>query len=115
MRLATLIGRTEANVLECLGIGEGNDITKLVELRDKIVAAGGLIKSGKEEVHLSELRLLSNATSGGELKGAMRFRTPSDVQADKDRAATIQKAREAKAKADAKAEADAKAKAKAAK
>lgn len=99
-RIAVLIGRVENQALTCLGLAEGNEIEKIVALRNKVIEAGGLHKVGKDEVRLTELRLLANATGGGELKGAFRWPSTDAIklqaQREKDRASA-----NAKAKADA--------------
>lgn len=97
-RIAVLIGRVENQALTCLGVAEGNDIDKIVALRSKVIEAGGLHKIDKNEVRLTELRLLSNV-QGGELKGAFRWPSTDAIklqaQREKDRAAANAKAKTA--------------------
>lgn len=107
MRMASLIGRTTEGKLISLGVAEDNDIDRLCAMRSRIISDGGLLNKGKdkEEVHLTEIRLLSNATAGGELKGAHRFLSPEQVKSAQARTEARQKiiaAARAKAEAEAK-------------
>ena len=72
-RVATLIGKDKFGNWSSLGIAEENDIQQLVEAYCKLREIGGVIKKGKGEVKLSEMRLLCNNTAGGELKARQLF------------------------------------------
>ena len=58
--------------LRCCADGKGIEalVSKYRSLRD----GGGVMKHGKSETRISEVRLLANATAGGELKTPARFR-----------------------------------------
>jgi len=71
-RLVALIGKDESGKVVMVDAAEGRDVSKLLEKRLALRAAGLVIKKGKSEVKLSELRTLSNNTSGGELKPVIR-------------------------------------------
>ena len=74
MRLATLVGRTESGKWECIDVAEGDSLSALLKHREAIREACGIVKRGKGEIKLTELRVLSNNTAGGELKAACRFK-----------------------------------------
>jgi len=74
-RIATLLGKdVKSSNWSSLGVADGNGISELVELRDKLSKANGLLKKGKTELRYSELRLLATGTAGGELKARRKFR-----------------------------------------
>jgi hypothetical protein len=54
-------------------VAEGNDVQRLV---DTYVAlrANKTVRRGKDDIGLSEIRVLANHTAGGELKAPCRFR-----------------------------------------
>jgi hypothetical protein len=54
--------------------GDGAEIETLVKEYRRLRDSGGVMKHGKTEVRIAEVRLLANATAGGELKGVARFR-----------------------------------------
>ena len=79
IKIATIIGRTEKGELVHIGLPAENDTLKdLKNLRNKIRDAGGLVPKGfirgaKDEIKLTEMRVLSTHTSGGELFGTCRW------------------------------------------
>jgi hypothetical protein len=75
-RIATLLGKdVKSGSWSSLGIAEGGeDLNKLVDLYKELRTTKGVIKRGKSEVHLSDVRLLASATGGGELKAKLKFR-----------------------------------------
>jgi hypothetical protein len=79
-RLACLIVRTtdgafvDAGTGRTLGcVAEGASVANLVEVY-KSLRTTRLVRRGKDEVGIAEIRLLSNHTDGGELKAAVKFR-----------------------------------------
>jgi len=79
-RLACLIVRSatgefldgvSGKPLACVADGDG--VTGLVEAY-KTLRANRVIRRGKDEVGLSEIRMLANHTAGGELKAPCKFR-----------------------------------------
>lgn len=72
-RMAVLVGRTAAGKLVVAGVAEGAELQTLKALRETIRDNGGIMKQGKLETKLTEMRMLSNHTSGGELYGALRW------------------------------------------
>lgn len=79
-RLACLIVRSATGefldgvtgrVLGC--VAEGPEVTKLTEAYVAL-RAGRVIRRGKEDVGIAEIRMLANHTAGGELKAACKFR-----------------------------------------
>ena len=74
-RIATLLGKdVKSGDWSSLGAADGLGIQELVELRNKISLASGVLKKGKTEQRFSELRLLASGTAGGELKARRKFR-----------------------------------------
>lgn len=74
-RIATLLGKdVKSSNWSSLGVADGNGISELLELRDTLSKAGGLLKKGKTELQFSELRILATGTAGGELKARRKFR-----------------------------------------
>ena len=75
-RIATLLGKdVKSSSWSTLGIAEGGEeLNALIEQYKAIRTARGIIKKGKSEVKLSDVRLLASATAGGELKSKLRFR-----------------------------------------
>lgn len=79
MRIATLIGKSLSGDLIGLGIAEGAKLDELVGRYNAIVASKGRVPATDKrakDLLLSELHLLANATSGGELKARRRFNHP---------------------------------------
>lgn len=71
-RIATIIAKElESGSWTNLGVADGADLQKLVEAYKGLT---GIIKRGKGEVKLSEARLLSSNTAGGELKAKRIFK-----------------------------------------
>lgn len=81
MRFACLIAKTDSGEfidptsgkkIECVAAGNdiGNLMTKYNALRE---LPHGLLSIGKKEIRLSEVRLLSNNTAGGELKARLAW------------------------------------------
>lgn len=74
-RFASLVGKTVTGDLIPLGVADGNGITALIDKYVAIRTDGtGVVSRGKQEVKLSEMRLLASGTAGGELKGRVCFR-----------------------------------------
>jgi len=75
-RIVTLLGKeVKSGNWSSFGIADGGEATnKLVGLYKSLRTNGGVIKKGKTEVKLSEIRLLANNTSGGELKAKITYR-----------------------------------------
>lgn len=77
MRIVDLIGRLEDGSLRSIACAEGEAINDVLKLRDKIIKANGMLvtgsRRGKEEIKLTELRVLANNVNGGELKTARKF------------------------------------------
>jgi len=76
MRIAALIAKKENGKWDALMVTEG-DIEPIKSMRQKIIDINGVLVKGKgknaEEVKISELRVLSNHTSGGELLSPRKF------------------------------------------
>lgn len=72
-RVTALVIKDSNGNWSALGVGENDAVDGLVKQYQDIVAANGIIKKGKAEVRLSEMRLLANNTGGGELKAGRRF------------------------------------------
>lgn len=70
-RIATIIGRDVSGNLLSLGVADGAELQPLVE---KYKTMGGILKQGKNEVRLSEIRLLCSGVAGGELKARRIFK-----------------------------------------
>ncbi len=54
-------------------VAEGDGVTKLIEAYVGL-RANRTVRRGKDDVGLSEIRMLANHTAGGELKAACKFR-----------------------------------------
>jgi len=75
-RIATLLGKdVKSGSWSSLGVAEGGEaLNDLVKLYKTIRTAKGIMKKGKSEVKLSDVRLLASATAGGEMKAKLKFR-----------------------------------------
>jgi len=71
-RLVVLVGKDESGKWSAIDVAEGRSVEKLLEKRLALRAAGLVIKKGKSEVKLTELRTIGNNTSGGELKPVIK-------------------------------------------
>jgi hypothetical protein len=72
-RITALVIKDKLGNWSALGVGENEVVDQLVKQYNEITALGGVIKKGKGEIKLSEMRLLANNTGGGELKAGRRF------------------------------------------
>ena len=73
-RIVDLIVKDDHGNWSSLGISEsGEGVNSLIRKYNELIASAGIIKRGKQEVKLSEMRLLANKTSGGELKAMRKF------------------------------------------
>ena len=78
-RIACLIVRTKSGeFVDATGkpvscVAEGEGVGDLIETYKRL-RSNPIIKRGKDEIGIAELRLLANHTNGGELKAAMKFR-----------------------------------------
>ena len=82
-RIVSLVGETVAGELLHLGVAHGNAIADLIEVYVKIRDAAGILKDGKKEVQLSELRCM--ATDCGEFKTPCRFHPVEKKSAKPDK------------------------------
>lgn len=62
---------TTGKVLGC--IAEGADVQRLVEVYQAL-RNSRVVRRGKEEIGISEIRMLANHTAGGELKSPVKIR-----------------------------------------
>lgn len=79
-RVVVLLGKDESGdfvdpisgaKLKCVAEGEPG-VGELLEARLALREAGLVVRKGKSEVKLSQVRTLSNNTSGGELKPVLK-------------------------------------------
>jgi len=75
-RIATLLGKdAKSGSWSSFGVAEGGEeLSKLVAQYNQLRSSGGILRKGKTEMKLSDVRLLASATSSGELKAKLRFR-----------------------------------------
>lgn len=72
-RIVDLVVKDSHGNWSSLGIAENEKVDELVKKYHEITEAQGVLKKGKQEVKLSEMRLLATKTGGGELKAVRRF------------------------------------------
>ena len=72
-RMACIVVKTTAGDVLPLAAAEAPGIDRLVNQYRDIIRDGGILRRGKTEIKLSEIRVLSNHTAGGELKSPKRF------------------------------------------
>ena len=72
-RIASLVGKSVTGDLVSLGMATGEGINDLLAMYKSLRGGTGLLKRGKSDIQLTEVRLLANNTAGGELKGPLKF------------------------------------------